>query len=175
MKAFLPLLLALLAVPAQAIDPGYARQLERAGCTQMSELQGCDIRRSRAENERAGFKAGQPVTPYAGRWLARHQDGRPVARIRIDGTTPVRVTSRAQLEPQGITGLNYIQITAGEPSSALLKTQYPDNVVPVIWTSNCIADVDPAILRRFSLSIRMDFPGVAHSPAMLDRVSSARS
>ena len=47
-----------------------------------------------------------------------------------------------------------------------------DNVVPVIWTSNCIADVDPAILRRFSLSIRMDFPGIAHSPAMLDRVSS---
>lgn len=91
MKAFLPLLLALLAVPAQAIDPGYARQLERSGCTQMSELQGCDIRRSRAENERAGFKAGQPVTPYAGRWLARHQDGRPVARIRIDGNERVWV------------------------------------------------------------------------------------
>jgi phospholipid/cholesterol/gamma-HCH transport system substrate-binding protein len=36
-----------------------------------------------------------------------------IARVRLDGTTPVRVTSRAQLEPQGITGLNYIQITAG--------------------------------------------------------------
>jgi AAA+ superfamily predicted ATPase len=47
-----------------------------------------------------------------------------------------------------------------------------DNVVPVVWTSNSIADVDPAILRRFSLSIRMDFPGIAHSPAMLGRVSS---
>ena len=47
-----------------------------------------------------------------------------------------------------------------------------ENVVPVLWTSNCIADVDPAILRRFSLSIRMDFPGVAHSPAMLERVSA---
>ena len=55
-----------------------------------------------------------------------------IARIRIDGTTPVRVTSRAQLEPQGITGLNYIQITAGNPQSAILKEQYPDNVVPVI-------------------------------------------
>ena len=55
-----------------------------------------------------------------------------IARIRIDATTPVRVTSRAQLEPQGITGLNYIQITAGTPNSALLKTQYPDNVVPVL-------------------------------------------
>ncbi len=55
-----------------------------------------------------------------------------IARIRVDATTPVRVTSRAQLEPQGITGLNYIQITAGNPQSAILKTQYPDNVVPVI-------------------------------------------
>ncbi|MBU1346306.1 MAG: MCE family protein [Alphaproteobacteria bacterium] len=55
-----------------------------------------------------------------------------IARVRLNGTTPVRVTSRAQLEPQGITGLNYIQITAGAEGSALLKSQYPDNVVPVI-------------------------------------------
>jgi phospholipid/cholesterol/gamma-HCH transport system substrate-binding protein len=55
-----------------------------------------------------------------------------IARIRVDATTPIRVTSRAQLEPQGITGLNYIQITAGDPESALLKAQYPDNVVPVL-------------------------------------------
>ncbi len=55
-----------------------------------------------------------------------------IARVRLNGETPVRVTSRAQLEPQGITGLNYIQITAGNPESALLKAQYPDNVVPVI-------------------------------------------
>jgi phospholipid/cholesterol/gamma-HCH transport system substrate-binding protein len=55
-----------------------------------------------------------------------------IARVRLDGTTPVRVTSRAQLEPQGITGLNYIQVTAGTQGSALLKSQYPENVIPVI-------------------------------------------
>jgi phospholipid/cholesterol/gamma-HCH transport system substrate-binding protein len=55
-----------------------------------------------------------------------------IARVRLNATTPVRVTSRAQLEPQGITGLNYVQITAGTEGSALLKTQYPENVVPVI-------------------------------------------
>ena len=55
-----------------------------------------------------------------------------IARVRLNGTTPVRVTSRAQLEPQGITGLNYIQITAGTQGSALLKSQYPENVIPVI-------------------------------------------
>jgi len=59
-----------------------------------------------------------------------------IARIRVDGTTPIRVTSRAQLEPQGITGLNYIQIAAGNPNSAILKTQYADNVVPVIQSQS---------------------------------------
>jgi len=55
-----------------------------------------------------------------------------IARVRLDSTTPVRVTSRAQLEPQGITGLNFVQITAGMDGSPLLKSQYADNVVPVI-------------------------------------------
>ncbi len=93
-SAFL-LFTALLATQAHAIDPRYARQLERSGCTQMSEQQGCDIHRSKAENERAGFKAGEPVTPYAGRWLARHDDGRLVARIRIDGNERVWVDGRS--------------------------------------------------------------------------------
>lgn len=57
-------------------------------------------------------------------------------------------------------------------SKLFINRLLENNPAPTIWTSNCIADVDPAILRRFSLSIRMDFPGVAHSPAMLDRVSS---
>ena len=55
-----------------------------------------------------------------------------IARVRLNGTTPVRTTSRAQLEPQGITGLNYIQITAGETESPMLKAQFAESVVPVI-------------------------------------------
>lgn len=55
-----------------------------------------------------------------------------VARVRLNSTTPVRVTSRAQLEPQGITGLNYIQITAGDPDSRLLKAGLPESTIPVI-------------------------------------------
>jgi phospholipid/cholesterol/gamma-HCH transport system substrate-binding protein len=64
--------------------------------------------------------------------LDQEKGDQVVARIRVDATTPIRVTSRAQLEPQGITGLNYIQITAGTDGSALLKSQYPSNVVPVL-------------------------------------------
>ena len=64
--------------------------------------------------------------------LDPEQGNQVVARVRLEADLPIRVTSRAQLEPQGITGLNYIQITAGNPNSAILKAQYPDNVVPVI-------------------------------------------
>ena len=48
-------LAALLALPsAHAINAKYAEQLERSGCTQVSEAQGCDISKSRAENAKAG-------------------------------------------------------------------------------------------------------------------------
>jgi phospholipid/cholesterol/gamma-HCH transport system substrate-binding protein len=56
---------------------------------------------------------------------------RVVTRVRLDGETPVRVDSRAQLEPQGITGVNYIQITAGSPRQALLEPRRR-NEIPVI-------------------------------------------
>ncbi|HLY79207.1 MAG TPA: MlaD family protein [Caulobacteraceae bacterium] len=45
------------------------------------------------------------------------------ARVRSD--TPVRVDSAASLEPQGITGVNYIQITAGTTAKPLLKDATP--------------------------------------------------
>ncbi len=45
------------------------------------------------------------------------------AKVRSD--TPVRVDTQASLEPQGITGVNYIQLTAGTPSKPLLKDATP--------------------------------------------------
>jgi phospholipid/cholesterol/gamma-HCH transport system substrate-binding protein len=45
------------------------------------------------------------------------------ARVRSD--TPVRVDSQASLEPQGITGVNYIQLTAGTTAKPLLKQATP--------------------------------------------------
>jgi len=40
---------------AHAIDAKYREQLERSGCTQVSEAQGCDITKTKAENAKAGF------------------------------------------------------------------------------------------------------------------------
>lgn len=54
-----------------------------------------------------------------------------IARLRSD--TPVRQDSGATLELQGITGVSYIQITAGTPSKPLLKDLPTENgKLPVI-------------------------------------------
>ena len=42
-------------VSAHAINAKYREQLERSGCTQVSEAQGCDITKTKAENAKAGF------------------------------------------------------------------------------------------------------------------------
>jgi phospholipid/cholesterol/gamma-HCH transport system substrate-binding protein len=44
-----------------------------------------------------------------------------VATVKVQSDTPVRQDSTASLEPQGITGVNYIQITAGTTAKPLLK------------------------------------------------------
>ncbi|MGE5500326.1 MAG: MlaD family protein [Ignavibacteriales bacterium] len=75
-----------------------------------------------------GIKVGE-VTKLA---LDRRDPSRVIARIRVQSETPIRVDSRATLEPQGVTGVNYIQITAGTPSKKLLKETVPKGEVPVI-------------------------------------------
>jgi phospholipid/cholesterol/gamma-HCH transport system substrate-binding protein len=64
--------------------------------------------------------------------LDRETGNQVIARVRLDEGIPVRTDSRAQLEPLGITGVNYIQITSGTPGGPLLKDQFPDGVTPVI-------------------------------------------
>ncbi|MCO4202876.1 hypothetical protein [Aeromonas taiwanensis] len=44
-----------------AINAKYAEQLERSGCTQVTEAQGCDIHKSKAENAKAGFGTPAPA------------------------------------------------------------------------------------------------------------------
>ncbi len=104
---FILALAALLALPsAHAINAKYAEQLEKSGCTQVSEAQGCDIKKSRAENAKAGFavtpepsakpaaKAAAPATPYAGQWVAKSDTGATVATIRIDAKEQVWVDGK---------------------------------------------------------------------------------
>ena len=90
----------LLPLAAQAIDPAYAKKLERSGCTQASELQGCNINKTKAENAKAGFgTAAKPATaatsPYSGQWVARSTSGQTVSTISIDAKERVKVNGKA--------------------------------------------------------------------------------
>ncbi|MEP6968161.1 MAG: MlaD family protein [Pseudomonadota bacterium] len=53
-----------------------------------------------------------------------------IVRARVTSDVPIRKDSYASLEPQGITGVNYVQITAGTATLPLLKSTVPSGVVP---------------------------------------------
>ncbi|HEY2708079.1 MAG TPA: MlaD family protein [Caulobacteraceae bacterium] len=55
-----------------------------------------------------------------------------IATVSLRTDTPVRQDSSASLEPQGITGVNNIQITAGSVGKPLLKTVTPQGKRPTI-------------------------------------------
>jgi phospholipid/cholesterol/gamma-HCH transport system substrate-binding protein len=75
-----------------------------------------------------GIKVGE-VTRIA---LDRTNPSRVIARARLSSDVPIRTDSYATLEPLGITGVNYVQITAGTPSKPLLKDVTPRDRVPVV-------------------------------------------
>jgi hypothetical protein len=90
---------------AFATNAKYARQLERSGCTQVSEAQGCDITKTKAENAEAGFVAATSTpaaapsntseqNPYAGQWVAKGTAGATVATIVIDKKEQVWVNGK---------------------------------------------------------------------------------
>ena len=87
---------------AHAISDKYRQQLERSGCTQVTEAQGCDIHKSKAQNAKAGFVSETPAdqapakaqNPYAGQWVAKGTEGATVATIRIDNKENVWVNGK---------------------------------------------------------------------------------
>ena len=77
-----------------------------------------------------GIKVGE-VTKIS---LDARDPNRVIARTRVTSDVPIRENSVATLEPQGITGINFIQITAGTSSKRLLKTTVAAGEIPVIHT-----------------------------------------
>jgi phospholipid/cholesterol/gamma-HCH transport system substrate-binding protein len=75
-----------------------------------------------------GIKVGE-VTKIA---LDRTNPARVIARARVTSDVPIRIDSYATLEPLGITGVNYVQITAGSPNKPLLKDTVPRGTIPII-------------------------------------------
>ena len=71
-----------------------------------------------------GIRVGE-VTDIA---LDARNPNRVITRVRLEGDTPVRRDSVAELEPLGITGVNFVQISAGSTASPLLE---PTRRVPI--------------------------------------------
>ncbi|WP_339463279.1 hypothetical protein [Pseudomonas sp. EA_105y_Pfl2_R69] len=82
---------------AHAINDKYRKQLERSGCTQVSELQGCDIHKTREENAKAGFAetdGGAPAAQHSRNLVAKSDSGATVATIRIQADGKVWVSGK---------------------------------------------------------------------------------
>jgi phospholipid/cholesterol/gamma-HCH transport system substrate-binding protein len=74
-----------------------------------------------------GIKVGE-VTQLS---LAKDDPRKVIARIRLDSEVPVKQDTRAKLGLQGVTGVAFIQLSGGAPTSPPLKPT-PQNPVPII-------------------------------------------
>jgi phospholipid/cholesterol/gamma-HCH transport system substrate-binding protein len=81
-----------------------------------------------------GIKVGEVTTLR----LDRVDPNRVIAHIRVETQTPVRTDSVAQLNFQGITGVTFIQILAGDPATPLLVSV--NGETPQIPTSRTLVD-----------------------------------
>ncbi|MET0308373.1 MAG: AAA family ATPase [Sphingomonas sp.] len=58
-----------------------------------------------------------------------------------------------------------------EGSKIFVNRLLETNPVPVLWTTNAIGNVDPAILRRMSFVLKLDLPSRAAAQRMLARIA----
>jgi phospholipid/cholesterol/gamma-HCH transport system substrate-binding protein len=79
-----------------------------------------------------GIKVGE-VSKLA---LDEKDPSKVIARARLTAKVPIRIDSFATLEPLGITGVNYVQISAGTPTQPLLKDVTPSGQIPLIKSKN---------------------------------------
>ncbi len=106
--------LAVVATQAQAIDDKYRQKLIKSGCTQMSEMQGCDINKSKEENGKAGFSAPgvapatSPAAPPGRGFLAKSDSGAAVAAIRVQNDGQVFVNGK-KVEAKHVGGALHFQ------------------------------------------------------------------
>ena len=65
--------------------------------------------------------------------LDREDPRRVIARLKIKGSTPVKVDTKAKLSITGLTGVPFIQLTGGSPNAAWLARASRDEM-PIIAT-----------------------------------------
>lgn len=81
-----------------------------------------------------GIKVGE-VTRIG---LDPHDQTNVVARVQLESTVPVRTDSVATLEPMGITGVNFVQISSGTQTLPLLKNVRRNTPYPIIRSQRSV-------------------------------------
>lgn len=93
----------------------------------------------------AGFPVGQVVDVR----LSPDRDGTIRVRIEVTSETPVRTDSLATIESQGVTGVSFVGIDAGNPESPLLKAASDEEVPQIAAGQSMLQQLSqdaPAIL-----------------------------
>lgn len=62
--------------------------------------------------------------------------------LSIKKGTPIKVTSAVSLKPQGITGLNFVDITPGDNGAKLLKTASEDSIPTIKYAPSIFSKLD---------------------------------
>lgn len=75
------------AAPAHAISAKYREQLERSGCTQMTDGTTCDIHKTKAENAAAAQQADSGFGPWVGTWYVYTEYGDKIDEITVTAKT----------------------------------------------------------------------------------------
>ena len=99
---------------AYGMNDKYRQKLERSGCTQVSEMQGCDINKTREENAKAGFGStaekphGDQAGHHHGHWVAKSDSGATVATIKVEKHDKVLVNDKP-VKAKRISGVLHFQ------------------------------------------------------------------
>ncbi|MEX5727583.1 phospholipid/cholesterol/gamma-HCH transport system substrate-binding protein [Rhodovulum iodosum] len=75
--------------------------------------------------------SGLPVGQVVDVRLSPEQTGNIRVRIEVEADTPVRTSTVATIESQGVTGLSFVSLSAGDQGDPLLKAQTEEEI-PVI-------------------------------------------
>jgi len=126
-----------------------------------------------------GIKVGE-VTQLS---LAKDDPRKVIARVRLDTEVPIKQDTRAKLGLLGVTGVAFIQLSGGSPSSPILQPTR-ENPVPVIPSeesalskllasgSDIITSVNDLLLRANEVLSRENIDRISATLSNLEGVTS---
>ena len=111
---------------AYALNEKYRKQLERSGCTQVTEAQGCDITKTKAENAKAGFGSSGAAS-----------QSKPVSLKGIKGMEGYKAFD--EMKARGFDGVD--TLTSGNDLIGIYYNRSTQQCIQLINANNKVAEV----------------------------------